>query len=176
LQQQTAATASPQMTATDRHQRCDALDSLYCSDLPVPGSRRGGRGFDPIRLIDMGYCLDDRDNSRSSGAVVQVWRCNRRPSQVWQVASDSNAPVSYGVTIRHNGLCLAASGTANGSKVTLQPCTDNGDAWPPLFETTVNPDYWVGLGQDNMVLDDPVYVGNGTQQLAWVNTRSGRPG
>jgi hypothetical protein len=33
----------------------------------------------------------------------------------------------------------------------------------------VNPDYRVGLGQDNMVLDDTGYGGNGTQQVAWVN-------
>jgi hypothetical protein len=28
-----------------------------------------------IRLTKMGYCLDDRNNSSSNGAVVQVWRC-----------------------------------------------------------------------------------------------------
>ena len=126
----------------------------------------------PIRLIKLGYCLDDRDNSRSRGAVVQVWRCNGRPSQAWQLVTDSNAPVSDGVTIRHNGLCLAASGTANGSKVTLRPCPvpySNYSYWPPLFTTIVNPDYRVGLGEDNMVLDDTGYGGNGTQQQAWVN-------
>jgi ricin-type beta-trefoil lectin protein/putative Ig domain-containing protein len=100
----------------------------------------------PIRLIKMGYCLDDRHNSRSSGAVVQVWRCNRLPSQAWQVVTYSNLPVSDGVTIRHNGLCLAASGTANGSKVILLPCTSNG--WQPLFLTIVHPDFRVGLGED----------------------------
>jgi len=123
----------------------------------------------PIRLIQMGYCLDDRDNSHSSGAVAQVWRCNGRPSQLWQVVTDGNAPISGGVTIRHNGLCLAAGGTAKGAKVTLQPCKGNGNGRPPLFTTIVNPDYRVGLGQDNMVLDDTGYGGNGTQQVAWVN-------
>jgi hypothetical protein len=125
-----------------------------------------------IRLIKMGYCLDDRGNSRSRGAVVQVWRCNGRLSQVWQVVTDSNAPISDGVTIRHNGLCLVASGTANGSKVTLRPCPvpyDNYSGWPPLFTTIVNPDHRVGLGEDNVVLDDTGYGGNGTQQQAWVN-------
>jgi Ricin-type beta-trefoil lectin domain/Putative Ig domain len=123
----------------------------------------------PIRLIKMGYCLDDRGNSRSNGAVVQVWRCNGLPSQAWQVATDFNAPLPGDVTIRHDGLCLAASGTANGSKVTLQPCTDNVYSWPPLFTTIVHPDFRVGLGEDNMVLDDTGYGGNGTQQQAWVN-------
>jgi hypothetical protein len=120
-----------------------------------------------IRLIKMGYCLDDRGNSRSRGAVVQVWRCNGRTSQVWQVVTDTTTPISGGVTIRHNGLCLAAGGTANGSKVTLEPCPGNGGA--PLFTTIVNPHYRVGLGQDNMVLDDTGHGGNGTQQQAWVN-------
>ena len=33
----------------------------------------------------------------------------------------------------------------------------------------MNPNYRVGLGQDNMVLDDTGYGGNGIQQQAWVN-------
>jgi hypothetical protein len=122
-----------------------------------------------IRLIKMGYCLDDRGNSHARGAVVQVWRCNRRTSQIWQVVTDTTTPIPGGVTIRHNGLCLAASGTANGSRVTLQSCTGNGYGWPPLFRTIVNPNFRVGLGQDNMVLDDTGYGGNGTQQQAWVD-------
>ena len=69
-----------------------------------------------IRLTKMGYCLDDRNNSSSNGAVVQVWRCTGGPNQVWQVMSDG--------TIRHNGLCLdaAGGGTANGTKVDLWAC------------------------------------------------------
>ena len=83
-----------------------------------------------IRLTKMGYCLDDRNNSSSNGAVVQVWRCTGGPNQVWQVMSDG--------TIRHNGLCLDAPGTGNGTKVVLAACTPGGPAGPDQQWNTRN--------------------------------------
>ena len=62
----------------------------------------------------MGPYLDDRHNSSANGAIVQVWQRTGGPNQVWQVMSDG--------TIRHNGLCLTANGTAEGTKVYLVAC------------------------------------------------------
>ena len=58
----------------------------------------------------MGLYLDDRNNSSANGAIVQVWKRTGGPNQVWQVMSDG--------TIRHNGLCLTANGTAEGTRCT----------------------------------------------------------
>lgn len=113
-----------------------------------------------IRLYKMGYCLDDRDNSHSNGAVVQVWRCNGLPNQQWQAMSDG--------TIRHNGLCLDASGygTANGTKAQLWACTGNGNQKWDTKDYRIHYDNPAATGK---VLDDTGYGGNGTQQQIWTN-------
>ena len=116
-----------------------------------------------IRLIKMGYCLDDRNNSSSNGAVVQVWRCTGGPSQVWQVMSDG--------TIRHNGLCLDAPGTGNGTKVVLEACTPGAPMGPDqqwnISNERVNYTNPSAVGK---VLNDAGDGGNGTQQVLWSNT------
>jgi hypothetical protein len=114
-----------------------------------------------IRLYKMGYCLDDRNNSSSNGAVVQVWRCNGLPSQRWQVMSDG--------TIRHNGLCLDAAGygTANGTKVQLWACSGKGNQKWDTKGYRIHYDNPAATGK---VLDDTGYGGNGTRQEIWANT------
>jgi fibronectin type 3 domain-containing protein len=116
-----------------------------------------------IRLIKMGYCLDDRNSRSASGAVVQVWRCTGGPNQVWQVMSDG--------TIRHNGLCLEAPGTANGTKVVLATCTPGAPLGPDQQWNTK--DWRVNYTNPSAVgkvLNDAGYGGNGTQQVLWSNT------
>jgi len=116
-----------------------------------------------IRLSKMGYCLDDRNNSGSNGAVVQVWGCNGLASQVWQVMSDG--------TIRHNGLCLDAvgSGTANGTKVQLWACTGGANQQWDTKGFRIHYDNPAAAGK---VLDDTGYGGDGTRQQIWANTGS----
>ena len=113
-----------------------------------------------IRLYKMGLCLDDRNNSSSNGAVVQVWQCNGLPNQQWQVMSDG--------TIRHNGLCLDAAGygTANGTKVQLWACTGNGNQQWDTKSFRIHYDNPAANGE---VLDDTGYGGNGTRQQIWTN-------
>jgi hypothetical protein len=113
-----------------------------------------------IRLYKMGYCLDDRNNSSRNGAVVQIWRCNGRSNQQWQVMSDG--------TIRHNGLCLDAAGygTANGTKVQLWSCTGNGNQQWDTKNFRIHYDNPAATGE---VLDDTGYGGNGTRQQIWTN-------
>ena len=110
-----------------------------------------------IRLTKMGYCLDDRNNSNSNGAVVQIWRCTRGTSQVWQVMSDG--------TIRHNGRCLETPGTGNGTKVELWTCGTgkSNQQWNTRNSRVTNP-------SSGKVLNDPGYGGNGTEQVLWSNT------
>ena len=113
-----------------------------------------------IRLYKMGYCLDDRNNSSRNGAVVQIWRCNGRSNQQWQVMSDG--------TIRHNGLCLDAAGygTANGTKVQLWACTGNGNQ---QWDTNGFRIHYDNPAANGEVLDDTGYGGNGTRQQIWTN-------
>jgi len=113
-----------------------------------------------IRLPKLGLCLDDRNNSASDGAVVQVWQCNGSPNQSWQVYSDG--------TIRHNGLCLDAvnDGTANGTKVQLWACNVSANQKWDTKDFRIHYDNPAAV---NMVLDDTGHGGNGTQQQIWTN-------
>ena len=113
-----------------------------------------------IQLTKMGLYLDDRNNSRSNGAVVQVWQRTGGPNQVWQVMSDG--------TIRHNGLCLDAVGwgKTNGTKVDLWACTGGANQqWRIAGSRVTNP-------VSGKVLNDAGYGGNGTQQVLWTNVGS----
>ena len=113
-----------------------------------------------IRLTQMGLYLDDRNNSSSNGAVVQVWQHTGGLNQVWKVMSDG--------TIRHNGLCLdaAGGGTANGTKVQLWACTGQPSQQWNTKNFRVNYMNPAAIGK---VLDDTGYGGNGTQQEIWAN-------
>ena len=102
------ALTGPFPTAGPAPQQAEVLNLSVSPNVTYSGT---------IRLSKMGYCLDDRNNSSSNGAVVQVWRCNGLANQRWQVMSDG--------TIRHNGLCLDAAGygTANGTSRKSGPTT-----------------------------------------------------
>jgi hypothetical protein len=113
-----------------------------------------------IRLVKLGLCLDDRYNSSTPGAVVQVWRCNGQPNQQWQVMSNG--------TIQHNGLCLDArgAGTASGTKVDLWTCTGNNNQ---LWDTSSWHIHYDNPSASDEVLDDTGWGRSGTQQDIWVN-------
>jgi hypothetical protein len=113
-----------------------------------------------IRLVKFGLCLDDRFNSSTPGAVVQVWGCNGLPNQQWQVESNG--------TIEHNGLCLDARGfgTTSGTKVQLWTCTGaNNQKW----DTSSWHIHYDNPAASGQVLDDTGWGGSGTQQDIWVN-------
>ncbi|HLK01096.1 MAG TPA: RICIN domain-containing protein [Streptosporangiaceae bacterium] len=114
-----------------------------------------------IRLHKPGLCLDDRLNSRTPSAAVQVWRCNGLASQQWQVMSDG--------TIRHNGLCLdaRASGTANGVRIQLWSCTG---AANQQWDTRGWRVHYDNPAASRKVLDDSASGGPGTQQEIYTNT------
>lgn len=113
-----------------------------------------------IRLVRMKpiYCLDDRGNSGSNGAIVQVWTCNGGAAQMWQVMSDG--------TIRHAGLCLDATnyGTTKGTKIQLWACTGKTNQ---LWNTRGSRVNYANPATRNLVLTDPGNGGNGTQQVLW---------
>jgi hypothetical protein len=113
-----------------------------------------------IRLAQLGLCLDDRGNSSTPGAVVQVWACNGLANQQWQVMSDN--------TIRHNGLVLDAvgRGTTNGTKVQLW--TNLGGA-NQKWDTKAFRIHYLNPAATNKVLEDPGFGGNGTQTDIWDN-------
>lgn len=108
-----------------------------------------------IRLTKLGLCLDDRNNSSTPGAVVQVWRCNGLPNQRWQVVSNG--------TIQHGGLCLDArgNGTRPGTKVQLWTCTGGANQ---RWDTRGYRVHYDNSAASSQVLDDTAFGGNGTQQ------------
>jgi Ricin-type beta-trefoil lectin domain/Putative Ig domain len=114
----------------------------------------------PLKLVKMGLCLDDRNNSSTAGAVVQVWKCNGLSNQVWQVMSDG--------TIRHNNLCLDAKGrgTGNGTKIDLWTCNSGTNQQWDIRGWRIHYDNPAASGK---VLDDTAYGGSGTQQELWTN-------
>jgi hypothetical protein len=113
-----------------------------------------------IKLDKMGLCLDDRFNSSSRNAVVQVWRCNGSANQQWQVMSNG--------TIKHNGLCLDASanGTANGVKIQLWSCTGGANQ---QWSTSGWRIHYTNPSAYNKVVDDTAFGGGGTQQELYTN-------
>jgi hypothetical protein len=113
-----------------------------------------------IRLTRLGLYLNDRGNSSTNGAVVQVWNANGGAASVWQIMSDG--------TIRHNGLCLDAvgAGKTNGTKLDLWTCTGGANQqWNTGGWRITNP-------VSGKVLNDSGYGGNGTQQVLWTNVGS----
>jgi RHS repeat-associated protein len=77
----------------------------------------------PVPSGETGKCLDDANDSSASGNTVQIWTCLADAAQTWTAADDGTVQVAGG--------CLAASGTATGSSVVLQPCTahDAAEQW-----------------------------------------------
>ncbi|HZR48051.1 MAG TPA: ricin-type beta-trefoil lectin domain protein [Streptosporangiaceae bacterium] len=115
----------------------------------------------PVHLVRMGLCLDDRLNGSGNGSVVQVWRCNGQPTQVWQVENNG--------TIEHNGLCLDAKGfgTKSGTKVQLWACTGGANQkWDASKGFRIR---YANPNAANEVLDDTAFGGSGTQQEIYTN-------
>lgn len=146
------------LTTAQEDDMATAINALPAS--PGPSTAPSVTYTGTIRLYKMGLCLDDRNNSDSDGAIVQVWSCNGLVNQQWQVWSDG--------TIRHNGLCLDARnyGTANGTKVQLWACTGGANQKWDTRDWRIHYDNPAAPGK---VLDDTGYGGNGTQQQIWNN-------
>jgi beta-glucosidase len=154
----TAGSYSVTVTATDAGGTKGSVSFTWVVNAATPTGTATYTGT--IRLYKLGYCLDDRANSSTPGAVVQIWRCNGLPNQVWQVMSNG--------TIVHNGLCLDARGYGftSGTKVQLWTCTGNPNQEWDTRNFHVNYDNPSGPGQ---VLDDTAWGGNGTQQEIYAN-------
>ncbi|GAA4424868.1 ricin-type beta-trefoil lectin domain protein [Actinokineospora soli] len=75
-------------------------------------------------LTTGGKCLDATGGSTSPGTRVITWDCHGGANQEWAVNTDG--------TIRgaQSGLCLTATGSANGSPTELHPCDGRtGQKW-----------------------------------------------
>lgn len=154
----TAGNNSVTVTATDSG---GTKGSVSFAWLVNPGSPGGSAKYTgTIRLRKLGLCLDDRNNSAKPGAVVQVWGCNGRTNQQWQVMSNG--------TIQHNGLCLDArgAGTTSGTKVQLWTCTGGNNQKWDTGNWHVRYDNPAASGQ---VLDDTGWGRAGTQQEIYRN-------
>lgn len=152
----TAGTSSVKVTATDAAGTTGSTTFSWTVSTTGPTTTYNG----PIHLVKMGLCLDDRGNSKSNGAVVQVWKCKGNSNQVWQVESDG--------TIRHNGLCLDARGygTTSGTRVQLWSCSGGPNQ---KWDTKGWRVHYDNPSAVDEVLDDTAFGGSGTQQEIYTN-------
>lgn len=147
-----AGTFTVKVTATDQATTQGSASFKWTINSSGPSAIYTG----PIHLTRMGLCLDDRLNSKSNGAVVQVWKCNGESTQVWQVMNNG--------TIQHNGLCLDAKGfgTKSGTKVELWACTGGvNQKWDASKGWRIR---YANPSAADEVLDDTAFGGSGTQQ------------
>jgi Ricin-type beta-trefoil lectin domain len=105
-----------------------------------------------------GTCLDDKGNSSSLRATVQIWRCNPADkAQNWSYTHSE---------LRHGNLCLNAKGNGKrGSKLILWSCTGSAN------------EIWIHRSNGEMVekangyqlcINDPRYsTKNGTQLIVY---------
>ena len=72
----------------------------------------------------LGKCLEVPFNA-GSGTPTRIWDCNGGTNQQWNLNDNGT------ITNPQTGLCLTATGTANGSPATITPCTTNSNQrWP----------------------------------------------
>jgi hypothetical protein len=80
---------------------------------PVAGVFRVGTGS---------YCLTDPGNSARAGTAAQAGRCTNAASQRWEFVPGGQLGGTG--TVKIEGRCLTiATGSANGTRATLAPCT-----------------------------------------------------
>ncbi|HUC95794.1 MAG TPA: ricin-type beta-trefoil lectin domain protein, partial [Candidatus Saccharimonadia bacterium] len=89
----------------------------------------------PIYEIRSGitdYCLDDHHDSRSSNAIVDLWKCNNSAAQSWKINQNE---------IIHNNDCLSIQGNSNiSSKVVLSTCSSSANqTWVAVASGYENP-------------------------------------
>lgn len=146
-----AGTFTVKVTATDQAGTQGSASFKWTINASGPSATYTG----PIHLTRMGLCLDDRLNSSSNGAVVQVWGCNGQTTQVWQVMNNG--------TLEHNGLCLDARGfgTKSGTKVQLWACTGGANQ---KWDTKGWRIHYDNPNAADEVLDDTAFGRSGTQQ------------
>jgi len=151
----TAGSSTVTVTAVDNGSTKGTVSFTWTVNATGSGSGSATPYTGNLRLVKMGYCLDDQYNSSTPGAVVQIWRCNGLSNQVWQVNSNG--------TIEHNGLCLDAkhSGITAGTKVQLWTCTG---AANQRWDTSGWRIHYDNPAASNEVLDDTAFGGSGTQQ------------
>jgi hypothetical protein len=105
-----------------------SLDIATCSSgsnqvWPLPAAQAPPAGppsgpvFSPLIASDNELCMDDSNNSTTSGAKVDIWTCSGAAAQNWTIEANG--------TIQDHGLCLDTQGgvTASGTLVTLDTCT-----------------------------------------------------
>jgi len=160
----TAGTLSVTVTATDSGGVQGSAAFSWTVNAASSTTPSGTTYTGNLRLVKMGYCLDDRFNSSTSGAVVQIWRCNGLQNQVWQVNSNG--------TIEHNGLCLDAlnSGTSNGTRLDLATCSGGDNQ---LWSTSGWRIHYDNPNSSGKVVDDTAWGKSGTQQELWTNNGGG---
>ncbi|GGQ79651.1 endo-1,4-beta-xylanase [Streptomyces althioticus] len=90
------------------------LNALNGGDGGNPDPEEPGDGT-AIKGVGSGRCLDVPNASTSDGTQVQLYDCNGRTNQSWELTSSGELRV-YG------NKCLDAAGTGNGARVQIYSC------------------------------------------------------
>ena len=106
-----------------------------------------------IRNLDTDLCLDVRDGSKSDGAVVQQWTCNKKArSMLWRV-QPGDFPGMFKVRNFNSDRCLDVKGgsSADGAQLQQYHCTSMNLAqnFGQKF-----PDFWVDTAGNVMGVID----------------------
>jgi hypothetical protein len=168
------STSASQMTSALALSKTDNAGYVYATDLSLSDNPWGAiASYFPAEVTAVGasgstgpsgstgevksgiagYCLDDRSDSASNGAVVTLAPCNNSAEQQWTVGTDG--------TLRINNLCLDVTYnyTANGSLVELYSCNgQSNQEWVPNSTGEL-----VGSGSGRC-LDDPQFFTDGHQE------------
>ena len=106
-----------------------------------------------IRSVRSGWCMDIDSFSMDSGAALTSYTCGYRDNNKFYVEGNT-------IRAKHSGLCLAATGTTNGSQVVQATCDGSpGQTWY-VNGGGPGPDPDPDPGQGVQVFQDWDYQGN----------------
>jgi hypothetical protein len=77
----------------------------------------------PIHNGTAGKCMDNTNNSSTSGNLVQIWTCNGDAAQDWQVDPNGH--------IEDHGMCLGVDSSDNS--IWVWNCDSGGQEWLPHY-------------------------------------------
>jgi hypothetical protein len=114
-----------------------------------------------------GYCLNDRDGTTATNAVVDAWKCNGSMPQDWETNIN---------TITHDGsycLSVQSNDTNLFSKVVLNTCNgDPGQIWLRDQTGFQNPNSGLCLSASQAQPENQLFIGNCNQlsspQETWI--------
>ncbi len=144
-------------------------DEAWYYTTPSNGVSTGG-GVLPSNAVGevtsglSGRCLDDYQNSSSSGNKVTIWNCSSSdPAEKWSIANSTGNASIHKIFIYNMCMTVQNGGTANGDKIVLTTCgTSPTQYWYSTSNGLLHDLGTQGTGS-GFCLADPSAGPNGTQ-------------